>query len=681
MTEPQDKASGPSGGSDPSGGCIKEGLVTVRAPKGDAVFFNPAQVFNRDLSVLVLKAFATRQKQLLRERSAATAGRCKAEGRTEPPPLDFVGFNVLEPLAATGLRSIRYLKELGGIVRSTVTNDLDPTAAQEAAANAALNGIPKDRFHATRGDGCRLMRLLAHPPLSRGTWKKISSLPVGSAIPSTFDLSCPPEELPLLPPLFKPAALAAAAAASPAPAADGGAAASLASEMSATAGQGEKETEGAGVPFWYDIIDVDPYGSCSPFLDSAVAAVRSGGLLCLTSTDMCSLVGNSMETAFYKYGGAVSKISAHHEVAVRLVLQAVAQAAARQRRAVQPLLCLSVDFYVRLFVRIVESPDKCKQLHQKEAMLFHCPSCEAFAVGPLGLQTLKAARGKTKPSKSQQEQEQQEETAVSLRDVRARANGEEDPTSSNCTKAPPGGRVKFRAGCVPPGVGCRCAECGETMLMGGPFYSGRYFDPDFVDLCLSELANSKETLPGLTMQPRILGILTALREELPDVPLFYQLPSLCTRLKLRMIKPAAFKAALRRLGYEASHFHRDPQAVKTNAPACVVFDLLRAHAAKYPPINIERSAVLSKPIQTEGIDFSPIDITKSGDSKAQVARWLPNPAPYWGPKGRAGKKRSGTQGLEHLDVKKQREEPQAASATSQEAPNEQGNSLAENPLL
>ncbi|KAL8444332.1 hypothetical protein Emed_006296 [Eimeria media] len=725
MSGPQDEASTrPSMGSDPSGSTLKEGLVTVQAPKGESVFFNPAQVFNRDLSVLVLKAFAVRQQEVIQQRSAATAARCKAEGRVEPQALEFSGLNVLEPLAATamtrqeqrqassrrstfgaakkqqqqqqcrentscsssssseataaecvsgclvschfplrlkGLRSLRYLRELPGIVSAAVANDLDPEAAQQARANAALNKIEEGRFHATCAEGSRLMHLLSHPPLKASTWKKINSLPVGSTIPATFDLTCPPEELALLPPLFKaPSSSAVAAAATEAAAAAGAAAAG------AAAGEGGKGD--SGLPYWYDVVDVDPYGSCAPFLDAAVSAIRSGGLLCLTSTDMSTLVGNALETAFYKYGGAAAKSSAHHEVALRLVLHAAAQAAARQRRAIEPLLCLSVDFYVRLFLRVYDSPEHCKQLQQKTAMVFHCATCEAFSVAPLGSQAFKASRAKSTPPTQaeahstpveQQQQQQKGEAEAQQKtdgchEVNNAATNGTSSNSSSSGSSGAGGRTKYKAGCVPEGVGPQCAECGSrTVLIGGPLYSGRYYDPAFVDLCLSELARSKETLPGLSMQPRIMGMLTALREELPDVPLHYQLPSLCTRHKLSMVKPAAFKSALRRLGYKASHFHRDPQALKTEAPASVVFDLLRAHAKKHPPADPSKCLVLSKPIQTEGIDFSPFDPNKvKSPSKPQVARWLPNPAPYWGPKGRAGKKRvAETQAIPSQDKK------------------------------
>lgn len=34
----------------------------------------------------------------------------------------------------------------------------------------------------------------------------------------------------------------------------------------------------------FDVIDIDPFGSASKFLDSAVQAVANGGLLCVTCT-------------------------------------------------------------------------------------------------------------------------------------------------------------------------------------------------------------------------------------------------------------------------------------------------------------------------------------------------------------------------------------------------------------
>ncbi len=41
----------------------------------------------------------------------------------------------------------------------------------------------------------------------------------------------------------------------------------------------------------FHVVDLDPYGSAVPFLDSAVQATAEGGLLCVTCTDMGVLCG------------------------------------------------------------------------------------------------------------------------------------------------------------------------------------------------------------------------------------------------------------------------------------------------------------------------------------------------------------------------------------------------------
>ena len=64
------------------------------------------------------------------------------------------------------------------------------------------------------------------------------------------------------------------------------------------------------------------------------------------------LGGNHPETCFSRYGGTAFKAGYVHEMALRLVLHAASTSAAKYGREVRPLLCLSVDFYVRIFVRV-----------------------------------------------------------------------------------------------------------------------------------------------------------------------------------------------------------------------------------------------------------------------------------------------------------------------------------------
>ncbi|XP_027489047.1 tRNA (guanine(26)-N(2))-dimethyltransferase, partial [Corapipo altera] len=110
----------------------------------------------------------------------------------------------------------------------------------------------------------------------------------------------------------------------------------------------------------FDVIDLDPYGSPSPFLDAAVQAVSEGGLLCVTCTDMGVMAGNSPETCYGKYGAVSLKGKFCHEMALRIVLHSLDLRANCYQRFVEPLLSLSADFYVRVFVRVFTGQAKVK---------------------------------------------------------------------------------------------------------------------------------------------------------------------------------------------------------------------------------------------------------------------------------------------------------------------------------
>lgn len=64
----------------------------------------------------------------------------------------------------------------------------------------------------------------------------------------------------------------------------------------------------------FDAIDLDPYGSASTFLDSAVQAVSDGGILLITCTNMGVLCGNHSEACFGKYGSMSLKAKFCHEM-------------------------------------------------------------------------------------------------------------------------------------------------------------------------------------------------------------------------------------------------------------------------------------------------------------------------------------------------------------------------------
>ena len=46
------------------------------------------------------------------------------------------------------------------------------------------------------------------------------------------------------------------------------------------------------------MVDLDPYGTPTMFLDSALQTVADGGLMCISATDMAVLCGNNKEVRF-----------------------------------------------------------------------------------------------------------------------------------------------------------------------------------------------------------------------------------------------------------------------------------------------------------------------------------------------------------------------------------------------
>jgi tRNA (guanine26-N2/guanine27-N2)-dimethyltransferase len=119
----------------------------------------------------------------------------------------------------------------------------------------------------------------------------------------------------------------------------------------------------------YDFVDIDPFGTPSPFLDAALDNTKIGGLLALTATDMMALCGK-VKGPMKKYDNAVSIRTEYcHETAVRLVIGLAARRAVKFGKGVKVLLSLSTDHYVRVFLEMTEKSSK------GIGYVWHCNSC------------------------------------------------------------------------------------------------------------------------------------------------------------------------------------------------------------------------------------------------------------------------------------------------------------------
>jgi len=125
----------------------------------------------------------------------------------------------------------------------------------------------------------------------------------------------------------------------------------------------------------FDAIDIDPFGSPVPYLDSSVRALRNGGLLALTATDMAPLCGVHPKACIRKYGGKPLRTEYCHELAVRLLAGCLAMTAAKYDISISILFSHSTSHYIRLYATIKHGAKKADENIRNMGYIYHCFKC------------------------------------------------------------------------------------------------------------------------------------------------------------------------------------------------------------------------------------------------------------------------------------------------------------------
>lgn len=526
----------------------KEGEAEILMLASNAVFFNPVQVHNRDMSIAVLRTFVAKRKEeyeeLINKRNNKSH---KKDNQVETPVVngdtaltsqhDEIGVVheketnqptneiedlskeetktpsrkvtrelkppiVLEALAASGLRSLRYAREVDGLGK-VVALDNDKASIEACKRNIKFNGA-----------------------------SAISKVEAHLADARVYMLTHPKE---------------------------------------------------------FDVVDLDPYGSPSVFLDSAVQAVADGGLLMCTATDLAVLCGTNGEVCYSKYGSYPVKGKYCHEMALRILLACIESHANRYKRYIVPVLSVYMDFYVRVFVRVFTSASEIKNTPLKLSYVYQCAGCDSFHLQSLG------------------------------RTV----------TKNNSLKHAPG---------IGPVVPQECSDCGKKFNVGGPIWSAPIHDQDWVLSTLTDVRQMKDRYPAYN---KITSVLTTVSEELHDIPLFFSLHNISGTVKCTSPSAVMFRSAVINAGYQISSSHCNPLGLKSDAPWDVIWDIMRCwvknHPIKEQPRDSPGTAILSKSPQLEA-NFSRAVAALSKAQVKKVNRFLPNPESHWGPKVRAGRR-------------------------------------------
>ncbi|KAH7689954.1 tRNA (guanine(26)-N(2))-dimethyltransferase protein [Dioscorea alata] len=485
-------------------GCrvIKEGEAQILLDDSNGVFCNKAQVNNRDMSIAVLRTFIAKRK----EEHASKFCRENVNDPLKSPSVkehqELKEPMVLEALAASGLRAIRYAQEVEGIGQ-VIALDSDKASVDACKRNIQFNGsVASSKVEVHLVDA--RVYMLTHP----------------------------------------------------------------------------KE---------FDVVDIDPYGSPSIFLDSAVQSVADGGMLMCTATDMAVLCGDDREVCYSKYGSYPLKGKYCHEMALRILLASIESHANRYKRHIVPVLSVYMDFYIRVFVRIFTSGSAMKETPLKLSYVYQCVGCDSFHLQCLG-------RTFTK--------------------------------NNNVRYAPAFG----------PLVDKECGDCGRKFTIGGPIWSAPIHNHDWVVSTLSNVIAMKNRYPAYD---RISAVLTTISEELPDAPLFLNLHNLSATVKCDSPSALMLRSAVINAGYRISGTHITPLGLKSDAPMYAIWDIMRCwvktRKVKDQPSDQPGAAILSKE-PTLQVNFKKAVGAISKAQANNIARFLPKPEKNWGPKIRAGRR-------------------------------------------
>jgi tRNA (guanine26-N2/guanine27-N2)-dimethyltransferase len=249
---------------------ISEGKANAYFPINEQVFYNPIQEFNRDLSIAVINTHVKKNKN--------------------------IKLRILEALAASGIRSMRYALEIENI-EEIISNDFDKKAVDLINLNIKLNNV-SDKVKSNCGDAISFMH-----------------------------------------------------------------------ESSKTK---------------FNCIDLDPYGSPTPFLDAAMRSIKNNGLLLVTATDAAVLCGNGVDSCYTKYGAISLRTPFCHELGIRILLQCINSHAIRYSKYIVPLISLSVDFYFRIFLLVFDGQMKAKESATKIGLAYVCSGCQSYFIQKFG---------------------------------------------------------------------------------------------------------------------------------------------------------------------------------------------------------------------------------------------------------------------------------------------------------
>lgn len=128
----------------------------------------------------------------------------------------------------------------------------------------------------------------------------------------------------------------------------------------------------------FQAVDLDPFGSPSPFLTAGARSALS--YLFITATDTAPLCGAHLKSGIRKYLARPLRTDYYPEMGARILLGLACRELARIDKAMQPMLTHATDHYVRTYLQVIRGAQAADECLEEMGYVEHCLACSSFTL-------------------------------------------------------------------------------------------------------------------------------------------------------------------------------------------------------------------------------------------------------------------------------------------------------------
>lgn len=125
----------------------------------------------------------------------------------------------------------------------------------------------------------------------------------------------------------------------------------------------------------FDVVDIDPFGTPSPFIESAGISLKAGGMLCVTATDTSALCGTYKEPCIRKYSAMPLKTEYCHELGIRILAGFIARTLSKFKKCIEVKFAHSSEHYMRIYAVVRKGAKITDESLKNIGYILHCHNC------------------------------------------------------------------------------------------------------------------------------------------------------------------------------------------------------------------------------------------------------------------------------------------------------------------